>query len=88
MKRYNMIFGGRVQGVGFRYKSYLLANELGLTGDVNNLYDGDVELNIQGDREKIDLFLEKLAKDRFIRIDDIEIKEKELKNDEKKFKLS
>ncbi|MFQ9998852.1 MAG: acylphosphatase, partial [Anaerococcus obesiensis] len=42
-----MIFKGRVQGVGFRYKSYLLANELGLTGDVNNLYDGDVELNIQ-----------------------------------------
>ncbi|MDU7143623.1 MAG: acylphosphatase, partial [Anaerococcus vaginalis] len=70
------------------YKSYLLANELGLTGDVNNLYDGDVELNIQGDREKIDLFLEKLAKDRFIRIDDIEIKEKELINDEEKFKLS
>lgn len=88
MKRYNMIFKGRVQGVGFRYKSYLLANELGLTGDVSNLYDGDVELNIQGDREKIDLFLEKLAKDRFIRIDDIEIKEKELINDEKKFKLS
>ena len=88
MKRYNMIFKGRVQGVGFRYKSYLLANELGLTGDVNNLYDGDVELNIQGDREKIDLFLEKLAKDRFIRIDDIELKEKELINDEEKFKLS
>ena len=88
MKRYKIIFKGRVQGVGFRYKSYLLANELGLTGDVNNLYDGDVELNIQGDREKIDLFLEKLAKDRFIRIDDIEIKEKELINDEKKFKLS
>ena len=88
MKRYNMIFKGRVQGVGFRYKSYLLANELGLTGDVNNLYDGDVELNIQGDREKIDLFLEKLAKDRFIRIDDIEIKEKELIKYEEKFKLS
>lgn len=88
MKRFNMIFKGRVQGVGFRYKSYLLANELGLTGDVNNLYDGDVELNIQGDREKIDLFLEKLAKDRFIRIDDIEIKEKELINNEEKFKLS
>lgn len=83
MKRYNMIFKGR-----FRYKSYLLANELGLTGDVNNLYDGDVELNIQGDREKIDLFLEKLAKDRFIRIDDLEIKEKELINNEEKFKLS
>ena len=66
----------------------MLANELGLTGDVNNLYDGDVELNIQGDREKIDLFLEKLAKDRFIRIDDIEIKEKELINNEEKFKLS
>lgn len=88
MKRYNMIFKGRVQGVGFRYKSYMIANELGLTGDVYNLYDGDVEVNVQGNQEKIDFFLDRLAHDRFIRIDDIKIKEKELKIDEKEFKLS
>lgn len=88
MKRYNIIFKGRVQGVGFRYKSYMIANELGLTGDVYNLYDGDVEVNVQGEQGKIDLFLDKLAHDRLIRIDDIEIKEKNLELNEKKFSLS
>lgn len=88
MKRYNMIFKGRVQGVGFRYKSFMIANELGLTGDVYNLYDGDVEVNVQGEQEKIDIFLDRLSHDRFIRIDKVNIKEKELKNDEKEFKLS
>lgn len=84
MKRYNIIFKGRVQGVGFRYKSYMIANELGLTGDVYNLYDGDVEVNVQGEQGKIDLFLDKLAHDRLIRIDDIKIKEKNLELNEKK----
>ncbi len=88
MKRYNIIFKGRVQGVGFRYKSYMIANELGLTGDVYNLYDGDVEVNVQGEQGKIDLFLDKLAHDKLIRIDDIEIKEKNLELNEKKFSLS
>lgn len=88
MKRYNMIFKGRVQGVGFRYKSFMIANELGLTGDVYNLYDGDVEVNVQGEQEKIDIFLDRLSNDRFIRIDKVNIKEEEIKNDEKKFKLS
>lgn len=88
MKRYNIIFKGRVQGVGFRYKSYMIANELGLTGDVYNLYDGDVEVNVQGEQGKIDLFLDELAHDRLIRIDDIKIKEKNLELNEKKFSLS
>ncbi len=88
MKRYNIIFKGRVQGVGFRYKSYMIANELGLTGDVYNLYYGDVEVNVQGEQGKIDLFLDKLAHDRLIRIDDIKIKEKNLELNEKKFSLS
>ena len=88
MKRYNIIFKGRVQGVGFRYKSYMIANEIGLTGDVYNLYDGDVEVNVQGEQGKIDLFLDKLAHDRLIRIDDIKIKEKNLELNEKKFSLS
>lgn len=88
MKRYNIIFKGRVQGVGFRYKSYMIANELGLTGDVYNLYDGNVEVNVQGEQGKIDLFLDKLAHDRLIRIDDIKIKEKNLELNEKKFSLS
>lgn len=88
MKRYNITFKGRVQGVGFRYKSFKLANELNLSGDVHNKLNGDVDLNIQGEKETIDLFLQKLKDDRFIRIDDMEVVEKSLVEGEKEFKLS
>lgn len=39
MKRYQIIFKGRVQGVGFRYQAKALADRIGLTGSVRNLYD-------------------------------------------------
>ncbi len=38
--RKRMIFHGRVQGVGFRYTAKHLAHSLGLTGWVENEYDG------------------------------------------------
>ena len=44
MKRVKILYEGRVQGVGFRYTCMALAQELGLTGYVKNLEDGDVEL--------------------------------------------
>ena len=45
---------GRVQGVGFRMFVQQHASELGLTGWVRNMEDGSVEMEIQGDPEKID----------------------------------
>ncbi|MDY3005985.1 acylphosphatase [Anaerococcus sp. AGMB00486] len=87
MKRYNLIFKGRVQAVGFRYKALMLANELNLTGNVHNLYDGDVEVNIQGSKQYINVFIEKLNKDKFIRIDDILIKEIDLIEGEEEFNV-
>ncbi|WP_337543100.1 acylphosphatase [Mitsuokella jalaludinii] len=45
---------GRVQGVGFRRFVQQHASELGLTGWVRNMEDGSVEMEIQGDPEKID----------------------------------
>ena len=45
--RLHLIFYGKVQGVGFRYRSTMLANELGLTGWVKNLEDGTVEMQVQ-----------------------------------------
>ena len=47
--RKHIIFSGRVQGVGFRYTACYLARPLGLTGWVKNLWDGDVEMEVQGD---------------------------------------
>ena len=47
--RKHIIFKGRVQGVGFRYFCYTEANKMNLTGYVRNLYDGNVEMEVQGD---------------------------------------
>ena len=44
---------GRVQGVGFRYRSCYIAQSLGLTGWVENLWDGRVEMEVQGDENSI-----------------------------------
>ena len=47
MIRRQIIFYGRVQGVGFRYKARYMADSLGLTGYVHNEYDGSVKMEVQ-----------------------------------------
>jgi len=49
-----IIFTGRVQGVGFRFTSYHLANRHKLNGFVRNLPDGTVEMVVQGQSDDID----------------------------------
>lgn len=73
--RKHYYFDGRVQGVGFRYKAMYLARSLELTGWVRNLYDGRVEMEIQGEEETIRYFLSRLQEDRFISITDMEVEE-------------
>ena len=43
-----VIFKGRVQGVGFRYTTQRAASRCDLTGYVRNLSDGTVEALFQG----------------------------------------
>lgn len=52
-RRYQIVFSGRVQGVGFRYEAMLIAEKLCLTGFVKNLPNGDVYMEIQGPKNKI-----------------------------------
>lgn len=52
-RRYQIIFSGIVQGVGFRYEAWLIADKLRLTGYAENLPNGDVRMEIQGPRNKI-----------------------------------
>ena len=52
-RRYQIIFSGTVQGVGFRYEAWLIAEKLGLTGFAENLPNGDVRMEIQGPKNKI-----------------------------------
>ncbi len=54
------LFAGRVQGVGFRYSTKNLAKGFDVLGWVKNLPDGRVELQIQGDEEELDEFIQDL----------------------------
>lgn len=70
MVRKYIIVTGRVQGVGFRYHAMNLAIEYQLTGWVRNLYNGGVEMEVQGSREHVELFIQNLdAGTNWIRID-------------------
>lgn len=73
--RKHIIFYGRVQGVGFRYTAYCHANELGLTGWVQNQRDGTVKMEVQGKSAQINRLLTMLNSGRYISISDIDIKE-------------
>ena len=86
MKRYHVIVEGRVQGVGFRGFCMRIALERHLTGSAANLDNGMVEIYVQGEPADIDYFLAKVqAGDRFIRVDDMSIKETEVIEGEKRF---
>jgi acylphosphatase len=50
----HIIFVGRVQGVGFRFTAYHIANRHQVTGFVRNLPDGSVEMLAQGRPDEID----------------------------------
>ena len=73
--RKHYIFKGRVQGVGFRFSTYQIAQQLGLTGWVRNLYDGTVEACFQ------------LNKIRYIRIDSMDIEDLDVLPSEKAFNI-
>ena len=51
------------------------ARSLGLTGWVRNEWDGSVEMEVQGEKEAIDLLIERLQAGSFIRIERMEEKE-------------
>lgn len=54
MKRTHVFISGRVQGVWFRAHTREKAEELGISGWVQNLPDGRVEAVFEGEDEKVD----------------------------------
>lgn len=87
MKRYKLLFKGRVQGVGFRFTAKMIADRLNLTGTVKNLYNYDVESYVQGEVENIERFIYELQNQRFIRIESIDKTEVDTIQDENSFDI-
>lgn len=58
-----VIFEGRVQGVGFRYTVKDLARGFDVCGWVKNLPDGTVELQAMGERDELDGFIREIAEE-------------------------
>jgi acylphosphatase len=60
VKRAEVAFYGRVQGIGFRFSAENIANAYKLTGFVRNLPDGSVEVVVEGEEREINKLLDTL----------------------------
>ena len=54
MKKLNIVITGKVQGVGFRYWLYQIANEKNVYGWVKNINTNEVEAIFLGEEKKVD----------------------------------
>jgi acylphosphatase len=57
-----VLYGGEVQGVGFRYTTRSLATGFAVAGFVRNLADGQVELEAEGEPAEVDGFLHEIGR--------------------------
>lgn len=71
----HIIVSGQVQGVGFRFSAKQAALSHQLAGWVQNKFDGTVEMEIAGDKEKVEQFLSdvKSGFNRFIKVENMEL---------------
>lgn len=72
--RVHVFVSGRVQGVAFRYYAVKWAKELELTGWIRNLDDGRIESLAEGEKSKLEKYLDFLKTGpRLARVDQVEI---------------
>ncbi|WP_203641340.1 acylphosphatase [Levilactobacillus andaensis] len=60
METKRILVTGQVQGVGFRWSTTRLAQQLNITGTVKNLTSGQVAIVASGDSEQLDTFIAQL----------------------------
>jgi acylphosphatase len=58
--RAHVVASGLVQGVGFRYFVFHRASRFGLVGYVRNVFSGEVEIELEGDRSLIEEFIKEV----------------------------
>jgi acylphosphatase len=61
LERREVIFRGRVQGVGFRYTTRQIAARFRVVGFVRNQPDGTVQLVVEGEPAELDRFIQAVA---------------------------
>lgn len=59
-QRWEVWYGGQVQGVGFRYTVCSIARGFEVTGYVRNSPDGRVQLVAEGDASELTAFLDEV----------------------------
>ena len=57
-RRLQVLYSGRVQGVGFRYQAKRIAAGFEVVGIVRNLADGRVEIEAEGTVDELKEFLQ------------------------------
>jgi acylphosphatase len=60
-QRVRVLYGGDVQGVGFRWRAVDAARAFQVAGFVRNLRDGRVELVAEGERAEVERFVAAVA---------------------------
>jgi acylphosphatase len=58
MRHYNITVKGKVQGVYYRFSTLRKAHDLGLTGFVANMHNGDVYLEAEGSEEQVNKLID------------------------------
>lgn len=72
----HIMVSGRVQGVGFRYFIKQSAEGLQIKGWVRNLYSGDVEIMVSGEKQALEDFITSIwSGNGFSRIEGVEIEQ-------------
>ena len=57
----DVIYKGRVQGVGFRWTTNDLAKTYNVVGTVENREDGTVFLSVEGNLQEVEVFMNAIA---------------------------
>lgn len=76
-----LIVKGYVQGVGFRWFAWQVANRLGVNGHVKNLRNGDVEIVAEGERGQLEELINEIKMGpRFSKVTDVRVEWRQYEN--------
>lgn len=85
----HIIVKGLVQGVGFRWFVEWEAKQLALVGYVKNLFNGDVEVEVEGERGLIEELIKKLrVGNRSSHVTDVQVSWKENEHKYSNFRIA